>query len=105
MSESKCHTCTKVCSFRRRDAVCPVCQGTLILEEDGHKYGCCDCYFGCNPEDLPSIAAAMEAEARHNALKDAVRPVVEWWKNDGPFLRANTAEQLDALAALVGGEK
>ena len=70
MSESKCHTCTKVCFFR--DAVCPVCLGTLMLEEDGHKYGCCDCYFGCNLEDLPRIAAAMELAKAEVAASNAV---------------------------------
>ena len=65
---------------------------------------------GIYHDDFEGHAHPLEAEnkrirAELAALKEAVRPVAEWWKNDGPFLRANTAEQLDALAALVGGEK
>lgn len=67
----------------------------------------------------------FELQAKYSALREAARPVVEWWEFENPIGIYNpsdkilqvsiecgsktkyaivTAEQLDALAALVGEE-
>ena len=60
-------------------ATCPVCGQELThlepLEYDTREFFDClnfDCFFRCSVTDMPRIAAAMNAEARHNALVEAV---------------------------------
>ena len=59
---------------------CPCCGGELLINDgydESQDFPFCDCqkcFFACNIDDIPRIAAAMKAEARHNALGEAV----EW---------------------------
>ena len=51
---------------------CPCCGGELVMDEEGDALHCCGCLFACEPKYIHRIAAAMKAEARHNALVEAV---------------------------------
>ena len=67
---------------------CPCCGDTISIFPDSGFYECDSCPFMCALEDFPRIAAAMKAEASHNALVEAVawereccqdiRPLVAW---------------------------
>ena len=87
---------------------CPCCGDAISDFPDSGFYECDSCPFMCALADLPRIASAMDAEARHNALVEAVKSVLEWeYMNlvtedhiDGDSL----CRSLDALAKLVGEE-
>ena len=52
---------------------------TLVLE--CQTWGCC---FRCNDTVVDKIAVAMIAQAELAALKAAIMPVVDWWKEIKP---------------------
>lgn len=97
---------------------CPFCGEAMITTED--KIMLCensDCATMFNEWDYPKVAAAMECQVHHQAMVEAVRPLVEYYKwleiteEDafepgeiiiGSSFQGVTKEQLDALAALVG---
>ena len=56
-------------------------------------------------EENKALTAERDAlRVELEALREACRPVVAWWKNEGPFLSWNTASKINRLSALVGEE-
>lgn len=51
---------------------CPCCGDTVEPAIYNDYYECKNCWFRCEKADLPRITAAMECQARHNALREAV---------------------------------
>ena len=95
---------------------CPCCGGELLINDgydESQDFPFCDCqkcFFACNIDDIPRIAAAMKAEARHNALVEAVawerdccqdiRPLFAWaglYVRHGEDYVDDVAEELRAI--------
>ena len=68
-------------------AKCPVCGETLSGHVDGFVECKGGCSFRCGGYALPRIAAAMECQARHDALVEAVKKM----------RYANSKDRWDAL--------
>lgn len=51
---------------------CPCCGCPMVEKYLGWVCPADNCAFRCSTNSLPRIAAAMKAEARHNALVEAV---------------------------------
>ena len=64
---------------------CPICEEDAYI--NGPLFMCRECPFVINYIDLPRIAAAMECQARHDALVEAVKKM----------RYANSKDRWDAL--------
>ena len=55
------------------ESKCPVCKAGTIEDWNRKVRQCDSCGFQCDTDDLPRIAAAMDAEQRLVELQEAVR--------------------------------